>query len=290
MSDADSALIERSIEIASIPPAGDDMAFTHAILCQVGLPRAKVQGHEFMRRSGAAWVSVQAGWLDEGRGPVQQLVPYGAMPRLALAWISTYAVRHGTREIPIGDSASAFLRSMGTDMGGRRYRTLRAQMHALAACRLQLGFKGRTFNDQPVEQFDAWIADRDSTQRSLWPGLMVLSESYYRELRESAVPLDNRALQALRGSALALDVYAWLAHRLHRLEGHRALLHWKPLREQFAQEYTGKTAATDFKKSFLAALQKVLVVYPQAEVRVVRGGVQLAPSPAPVSRRCFPVG
>ncbi|WP_430542029.1 replication protein RepA [Xanthomonas euvesicatoria] len=78
-----------------------------------------------------------------------------------------------------------------------------------------LGFKGRTYNGQPVQQFDAWIADRGANQRALWPGKMVLSEDYYSSLIESAVPLDNRALMALKGSALALDIYAWLAHRLH---------------------------------------------------------------------------
>ncbi|HBC0377620.1 TPA: hypothetical protein I3324_004811, partial [Enterobacter asburiae] len=112
LSERDQKLIEAGAEIATTPPSGEDMAFTHAVLCQVGLPRAKVEGREFMRQSGAAWVNVQAGWLDEGKGPVQQPIPYGVMPRLALAWVSTYAVRHGAREIPIGDSAAEFLRLM----------------------------------------------------------------------------------------------------------------------------------------------------------------------------------
>jgi len=85
-------LLDVATDIATTPPSGEDMAFTHAVLCQVGLPRAKVEGHEFMRQSGAAWVNVQAGYLDEGKGPVQQPIPYGVMPRLALAWVSTYAV------------------------------------------------------------------------------------------------------------------------------------------------------------------------------------------------------
>lgn len=170
LSKQENKLLDVAPDIATTPPTGEDMAFTHAVLCHVGLPRAKVEGREFMRQSGAAWVNVQAGWLDEGKGPVQQSIPYGVMPRLALAWVSTYAVRHRTREIPIGDSAADFLRLMlGADTVGQgaRYATLRKQMHALAACRLQLGFKGRTFNGQPVEQFDAWVSNRDSSQRPL---------------------------------------------------------------------------------------------------------------------------
>lgn len=278
-------LLLRAVEIANRPPSGEDMAFTHSVLCQVGLPRAKVDGREFMRQSGAAWVNVQAGWLDEGRGPVQQPIPYGPMPRLALAWVSTYAVRHGTREIPIGDSAAGFLRLMDMDKDGRRYLTLRKQMHALAACRLQLGFKGRTFNGQPVEQFDAWVSNCDSKQRPLWPGVMTLSEHYFNELRDSAVPLDNRALHALKGSALALDVYCWLAHRLHRIEGKAVMLHWHSLRDQFAQEYKGKNADKDFKKKFVPALCKVLAVYPAANVKQVKGGLRLLGSPPPIPKK-----
>ena len=288
LSKQDGTLIERAADIAMNPPTGEDMAFTHAVLCQVGLPRAKVAGREFMRQSGQAWVNVQAGWLDEGRGPVQQPIPYGVMPRLALAWVSTYAVRHGTREIPIGDSAAEFLRLMlGADTvsQGARYTTLRKQMHALAACRLQLGFRGRTFNGQPVEQFDAWVSNRDSSQRPLWPGVMTLSDHYFNELRDSAVPLDNRALHALKGSALALDVYAWLAHRLHRIEGKGVLLHWKSLREQFAQEYKGKDPDKDFKKEFLPVLRRVQAVYPNANVKQVTGGLLLLGSPPPIPKK-----
>lgn len=275
-------LIEASARIAGEPPQGEDMAFTHSVFCQVGLPRSKVLGENFMRQSGAAWVNVQAGYLDEGKGPVLQPIPYGAMPRLGLAWVSTFAVRNKDREIPIGDSAAEFLRLMGMESDGRRYATLRKQMHALAAARLQLGFKGRTYNGQPVQQFDAWMSNKDTQQRALWPGVMVLSEDYFGSLIESAVPLDSRALHALKGSALALDVYAWLAHRLHRIGARCVTLHWKALREQFAQEYSGQDPDKDFKKAFLPALKKVLAVYPEAKVKPVTGGLLLVSSPPPI--------
>lgn len=279
-------LIDAATDIVMTPPSGEDMAFTHAVLCQVGLPRSKVNGREFMRQSGSAWINVQAGMLDEGKGPVPQPIPYGAMPRLALAWVSSYAKRFSTQEIPIGDSAAEFLRLMNLDEDGRRYATLRKQMHALATCRLQMGYKGRTLpNMAPVKQFDAWLSDKDKQQRALWPGVMVLTDDYYASLMESAVPLDNRALHALKGSALALDVYAWLAHRLHRIEGKGVVLHWKSLREQFAQEYKGKDPDKDFKKEFLPVLRKVLAVYPRANVKQVTGGLLLLGSPPPIPKK-----
>lgn len=275
-------LIEAGVAIATNPPGTEDMAFTHTVLCQVGLPRAKVEGREFMRQSGAAWINVQSGYLDEGNGPVLQPIPYGPTPRLALAWANTWAVRNKESAVPIGDSAAEFLKLMGMDDQGARYMTLRTQMHALAAARMQLGFRGRTYNGQPVKQFDAWQSNKDTKQRNFWPGLLVFSDDYFSSLLDSAVPLDARALMALKGSALALDVYTWLAHRLHRIEGRGVTLHWKSLREQFAQEYIGKDADKDFKKKFLPALSKVLTVYPQAKVKPVSGGVLLLGSPPPI--------
>jgi hypothetical protein len=283
LSPQQSKIVNTAVEIYDMP-ASNSMAFMHAVFCHVGLPRSKVDGREFMRRSGAAWLNVQAGYLDEGNGPVLQPLPYGALPRLALAHVSTQAIRHRTREIPIGDSAAQFLSMMGMDRGegGRRYSTLRKQMHALAACRLQLGFKGRTFNGQPIKQFDAWQLNKDSKQRALWPGLLVLSEDFYNSLLEGAVPLDLRALHALKGSALALDTYIWLAHRLHRIEGQGVTLQWRSLREQFAQEYIGPAADKNFKNAFLTQLKKVLAVYPEAKVTPVSGGLLLRGSPSPI--------
>lgn len=85
----------------------------HSIMCQVGLPRSKVDGTSFERHSGGAALLVEAGKLWDGKQFVQQPIPYGAMPRLMLAWMNTYAVRFNSPEIPVGDSASEFLRMLG---------------------------------------------------------------------------------------------------------------------------------------------------------------------------------
>lgn len=281
-------LIEASVLIGTVAPTSQDMAFAHAVLCQVGLPRAKVESREFVRRSGQAEVAIQAGYLDEGNGLVAQPIPYGPIPRLALAWVSTYAVRHRTREVPVGNSASEFMRLVGiSNDGGRRYPALRKQMHALAACRLQLGYLGRTFNGQPVEQFDAWLS-ADDKQQAIWPGVLVLSEGYFKSLLDGAVPLDNRALAELTNTALGLDLYAWLAHRLHRIEGRPVTIHWASLREQFGQEFQGKNAAGDFKKQFKGQLARALAVYPTAKVKLIDGGLLLQSSPPPIPYRSKP--
>lgn len=283
-STADIRLIEASTAIGLDEPAGDDLLFHHSILSQIGLPRSRVDGREFQRSFGAAWLNLQAGWLDEGHGPVLQPVPYGAMPRLALIWISTLALRRGTREIDIGRSAAEFLTLLGMDRQGHWYRTLRRQMHALAACRLQMGFRGRTLNSGTVEQFDAWLP-RECGEASRWPGVLVLTEGFYAELLNHGMPLDGRALTALKGSALAIDIYTWLAYRLHRIEGGPVAIPWPTLMQQFAHEHGGVHALGSFRKSFLHGLHKVQMVYPKAKVEPFRGGLILQSSPPPVAPR-----
>ncbi|MFC5491396.1 replication protein RepA [Dokdonella soli] len=285
------ALLERSIEIAGAGPEGDDIGFMHSILCQIGLPRSAVKGREFERRSGGAALVVTAGRLWNGRELVQQPVPYGPIPRLALSYMTTYAVRHQTQEIPFGDSVNDALRMLGIEKGGQSYRMFRKQVSALAACSLTLGFNagGRayTYDGKPVRQFEAWLADAEG-QRTLWPSFVTLGTDFYETLRKNPIPHDVRALWALRGSALAMDAYLWLAARLWRIQGKPMLLHWHQVKAQFGQEYRGKNGAADFKKTFKQALRQVLVVYPKAKVDVIDGGLLLHRSPPAVGFRSPP--
>lgn len=288
LTDRTRALVDTGIRIREEPPSGEDMTFMHSVMCQIGLPRSKVDGLEFERICGAAGLYIRAGKLWDGKGFVQQTVPYGPMPRLLMAYINTFALRHKTVEVEVGSSANDMLRTLGKESGGGKRgasTTFRIQTQALAACSMTIGFtqgdRAFSYDGKPIRQFEAWLS-HDGGQPALWPGVITLSEDYYNTLKEHAVPLDMRALMALKGSALAMDIYTMLADRLHRIGGRPLILHWKNLREQFGQEFQGKEADKDFKKKFLPALKKVLEVYPEAKVKQVTGGVMLMASPPPI--------
>lgn len=278
--------VKAAAEIATSRPTGDDIAFMHAVLCQIGLPRSKVIGERFERRSGGAALVIRAGEIWNGQDLVMQPLPYGPTPRVALSYITTYAVRHRTREVPFGDSVNDALRLLGITKGGRSYAMFRQQISSLAACSLTMGFnagnRAYTFSGQPIEQFEAWLTDRKGPP-VLWPSRLVLSSSFYETLLENPVPHDLRALWALRSSSLAMDIYLWMASRLWRLpKGPGVTLRWRNLREQFAQEYQGKDADKDFKKKFLEGLHKVKSMYPDARVSPLPGGLRLQHSPPAV--------
>lgn len=263
--------------VPTVPPRA--LRFLPPILCQVGLPRKQVAGRDFVRTSGDAWISVSAGFLDvAGHGRVLQPIPYGPLPRLALAWISTQAVRTKSPEIVLGDSAADFLRALGHGADGRRYRAMDRQMHALAACDMRTGFRGTTTYSKPIRTFQDWQPLRELAQRPLWQGRLLLGQEYYQALLNSPVPLDAQALLTLKGTALGLDIYVWMAYRLCWLEA-PLTLSWAALAGQFGHEYANPK---DFRKAFLAALAKVGQAYPQAKPLPVHGGLRFFPAAPPI--------
>jgi hypothetical protein len=201
--------------------------------------------------------------------------------------ISSEAVRTRSREIEIGHSIRGFLETLGIGTSGGRtgpYTLFKTQFMALVACRMTIGLRAqgrvKTVDAKPIEQFESWLHPTGE-QRTLWPGNLTLSQRFFETLLEYAVPLDKRALGALQNSALALDVYTWLAYRLRRstkLEGVR--LSWDNLYDQFGQEYADRY---DFKREMTKALKAALGVYPAARVEEEDDGIKLRQSQPPIA-------
>lgn len=268
-------------------PNPDEIEFLHATFAQVGLPRSKTTERIFERRCGHASIRIEAGSLWNGKDWAEQPLPYGTKPRLLNIYITTYAVKHKTRLIPLGESKTEAMRILGfrSASGGRNgsMTGFDQQMRAFAAMRLQLGIgsskSARTLSAQPIKDFQAWAVP-EGAQRALWPGALELDQGYFESMREFAFPLDPRAIDALDQSSLALDLYAYLAHRLCRLDK-QLLLFWHQLRDQFgAQDQNTKT----FKRSLSDALRAVLTVYPDAKVEVIPGGFLMKPSKPPIPK------
>jgi uncharacterized protein (DUF2235 family) len=106
---------------------------------------------------------------------------------------------------------------------------------------------------------------------------------YLDSLFRHAVPLDERAVAALKHSAMALDLYAWLAQRLRRVDaGRPQAISWAALKAQFG---VGYDRADNFRAVFRRTLQLVLAHYRGAHVDVTEHGLVLHQSPPPVEGR-----
>jgi hypothetical protein len=275
---------EQAAAVLAGERAGDPQ-FLHAVLCQLGLPRSPTSLRSFERSSGRASLRLQAGSVYDGMKWNDQPLPSGTRPRLVLIDLCSEAVRTRRPDVDIGGSVREFLRRLNIDVGGKTMREFRKQMLALSACHMTLALPTATgaaqIDAKPIDSFLAWHAD-EGGQQALWPGRIRLTDKFFESLLEHAVPLDCEAIGQLQNSALALDVYSWLAHRLWRVRDGRGVeLSWPALQAQFGQEYRDRK---NFKREFTGALQKAVNVYKDARVETVPGGLKLLPSPPPVKR------
>ena len=57
----------------------------------------------------------------------------------------------------------------------------------------------------------------DDNQPTLWQDRVRLDPSFWQSLRDHPVPVREEAISAIGTRSLAIDVYIWLAYRLHAL-------------------------------------------------------------------------
>src|SRR5690242_19102465 len=233
----------RQIDAAAQDKAQDDLLFQHTVLCQTCLPyRDPGEGvRTWKRTNGRVGLQVEAGGAWHRGDFVELGLPFGAKPRLVLMHLNAEAVRTGSPIIEVEGSLSAFVRRLKLDTGGRNKHVVKDQLARLSASSIRLGMvkDGRaiTVNTQVVTAFDLWFV-KDERQRVLWPTSVRLSAEYFESLQEHAVPLDENAIRALAHNAMGLDIYGWLAQRLHRIDpGKPQLVPWAALKEQFGWHY-----------------------------------------------------
>lgn len=129
---------------------------------------------------------------------------------------------------------------------------------------------------------DLWLPQRPE-EAGRWKSVVRLTPKFFAEAIENPVPIDLRAYKALRGSVMAMDIYAWLTHRMAYTTRTTRPIPWASLKLQFGSGLPDDDQGRrDFKKAFLRNLKLVLTVYPAARVDVSEAGLVLHPSPTSV--------
>ena len=282
-------LIRSAVAIEADDP--EAILYQHTVFCQTGLPyRDPGKAARLWQRSqGAAHLEVEAGraFHPEKDAFVDVGLPFGPKPRLILAYLNAEAIRTGSPVVEVEDSLSAFVQRIGLSRDGRSIRAVKDQLTRLATAEIRLalaipGTPAKQVQAHIVKGFELWLP-KDARQRVLWPSNVTLSTDYFESLAKHAVPLDERAIAALSHSAMALDLYCWLAQRLHRVEyGKSAFIPWSALKTQFGWHYT---AMFKFRQVFRQTLDLVCSQYRGARIELDGRGMTLRNSPPPVKGR-----
>lgn len=267
---------ERAMVEAAYQMLGEEnesIGFTYSGFALTSLPHKQPSETTWKREGHNLTLVLQAG---VGRDGETVGLPYGSYARFILLFLQSEAVRSRSREIELGRSMQFWLGRMGLSIGGNSYKLVKEQAKRISLCRLTF-FSG--LGDKEVMRNGAFVEGAISMhgtpeQPSLWSDRVRLDEAFYRALCDHPVPLSETALKAIGPRSMTLDVYIWLAYRLHSLKRDTEVS-WVALYAQFGAGFKRLRA---FRAQFLESLGLALAVYPDARVSADEVGVTLHPS------------
>ena len=259
----------------------DALGFMAKMLVQTTLPHRAQPGKQYTRSDGDVTLSI----TDLGGAGL----PYGAYPRLILVWMTTEALRTGERRLELGRSLSSFMGQLGLQCTGGHWGTIprfRGQMERLFGAAISTRWRrdqdGQNHaggsNLLLAEEFDLWWTPQTLPEPGLGQSSVTLSQRFFEQLVEAPVPLDLRAIKALKRSPLSLDLYAWATRRVSYLKK-PLRIPWASFQLSFGAGYAetpqGKSR---FRGNAIEALRRVKVVYPQLKIEILQDGILLYPS------------
>ena len=285
MSDRFERLISESLAIeAQEAQEAGAVGFMARALTQATMPHRKSLDPVFRRKNGSFSLAMIA-HPDIG-------LPYGSIPRLLLSWMTTEAVRTKSPLLELGPTLSAFMEELGlANRGGIRGDITRFRNQTMrlfcstVSCRYEDKNLDTGANLSIVEKYSLWWNPKTPDQMPLWKSTVTLGNSFFNEIVDRPVPVDMRALKALKRSPLALDIYCWLTYRLSYLRKPMEIP-WPALQMQFGADYARNAhGLRNFKMKFLHHLRAVHVLYPEAHVEEGERGLLLKPSRPHVATR-----
>jgi len=287
--------LKSALEITMNKASIEDAIFQHSVLCQTFLPYRN-PGKEiriWKQKQGHVSLAIQANEaINPHTGDFEFIgLPYGAKARLILAHINSQAVKTQSKFIDVEASMSAFIKKIGLNTDGKTIREVKEQLRRISTSVVSMGYAEENRSVQVdlkiVRAFDLWFP-KDDRQRILWSSSIQLTDDYFNSLMNHAVPLDERALAALSHNSMALDIYAWLVQRLHRIELNKPqFVSWQNMKEQFGNGYS---EMWKFKQVFRHTLQMTRLQYPQAHlIEEKNKGYFLHHSPTPIPLKLFSI-
>lgn len=277
----------------------DSLVFLAKPFIQTTLPhRDPGNVSEWHRKNGKLTMSIRPGWgTNPKTGDWTCLgVPYGTIPRLLLILMSSHAIQTGNRFLELGEYLSSFMRKIGLDPKGKGTNspTARLKNQMLRLFRSTVSFDySQMVGDRYINNFMdmnlvkegrlEWYPDNGgipfstsiSIKEEFQGSSIYLSESFFECLTSSSVPLDERIVQAIQQSPLALDLYAWMVHRTYSSMSTQrpSFVTWQQLHDQFGSNYA---VSKDFKRNLKPFLRTIQSMSMNLTLEQISGGLNIS--------------
>lgn len=268
-----------------------NIGISYTGFCLTSLPHKRLPDDQAWHKQGhRVTLLVEPGRLQTVQGDIKLYgVPYGARARMILLYLQTQAVRTNSPQVALGRSMRDWMERLGLAVGGETARGLREQSARISACTLKFFWEGeennpRGFKRGAIVDSGLQFAGGNSAQGALWEDQVVLDPVFYKTLRDHPVPLQEAAIKQLRDRSMSLDLYIWLAWRLHTLSKPTPIS-WTAIHTQFG---AGFDKLFHFKPRFNEALAAAVAAYPEARVNLNEKGITLHPSRPPIARLSSP--
>ena len=274
--------------VGAVGSASSTAGAVYSGWCMLGLPYRKPKGekeHIWRISTDYADITVQSGTIKHDDGSTEFAgVPFGAYARMCLIALQSEALECGSRDIELGATAYDALRRLGLPDGGKVAELALGQLERLARChvsfRIGTDLKGLEINERLVEAFSY------DTDGKRFIKKIRLSTAFYDGLRRHPVAIDRGAVQKIRNSPVALDIYLWLSYRLPAIEAETPIS-WTALWRQFGH---GIGTFRFFKRPFAENAELARSVYPMANFSLTPNGIILRPSPSPLRVKAISAG
>lgn len=239
------------------------LGFMARSFIQATLPHSKVNGTYYERQNGFFTLTMTASLKKIG-------LPYGSIPRLLLAWITTEAVKTKSPELILGDSLSDFMSKLGLVPTGGRWGSitrLKDQTKRLFSCQISC-FYSDEYQDtakftRVAENYRLWW-HKVPEQTTIFKSTVTLNQEFFEEVINSPIVFRMSTLKAIKQSSMAVDIYTWVTYR-NSYAKKPFKVPWEALQLQFGAGYPiTSQGKRNFKKKFIQSLKKVALVYPEA--------------------------
>jgi hypothetical protein len=251
-----------------------ELGFMSRLLVMVNLPYRDPGKNckNWHRKNGNVSIDVATGYEDG----IPIGIPYGAYPRLILAYIITQIVKSKSPMIFFGNTFNHFFTMIKLKNGGTTQKRVKEQLKRTLSSSFAWTYNtkkrwSRT-NIQVSSQSHLWWDEKE--QEDDWSSYVRINLDFFNEVMRNAIPLDLRVLSTLKNSPLGLDLYMFIVWRTFKIN-EPVYISWESVHQQLGTQHC---EIKEFTRECKKHIRRILAINTTLQIKFLRGRLCLFPS------------